>query len=161
MSEGRNTISTSVRLCLSLLKTVQSSVNAGAVDAIGVAGGISSSLDEQKSRFTLWAANIGAHKSRTSSLEYMLRDASNIRRNVLNHLIIFGSCWKMEFQSSEAISHPGASYHPIKKKMLAQQMKACPQLKLNKLCWTSRTLSTDVLLPNRGMSRNIHGSVSL
>lgn len=92
MSEGRNTISTSVRLCLSLLKTVQSSVNAGAVDAIGVAGGISSSLDEQKSRFTLWAANIGAHKSRTSSLEYMLRDASNIRRNVLNHLIIFGSC---------------------------------------------------------------------
>ncbi|KAK4182850.1 hypothetical protein QBC35DRAFT_478707 [Podospora australis] len=38
------------------------------------------------SRFKVWAGNIGAHRSGRSSLDYRLRDASNIRAQVINLL---------------------------------------------------------------------------
>ena len=43
-------------------------------------------LADQKARFKVWSANIGAHRTGTASLEYKLRDASNILKTVSDQL---------------------------------------------------------------------------
>lgn len=43
-------------------------------------------LKNAQSRFKVWSGNIGAHRSGRSSLEYRLRDASNIREHVVELL---------------------------------------------------------------------------
>ncbi|KAK4203637.1 hypothetical protein QBC40DRAFT_219216 [Triangularia verruculosa] len=43
-------------------------------------------LDDKLARFKVWTSNVGAHRTGQSSLEYRLRDASNIRKQVLNLL---------------------------------------------------------------------------
>ncbi len=80
MSETEEKISTSVKRCFSLFK--------GALTVFGdeLAHDTGTELSHQRNRFKIWSANIGAHQSGTSSLEYKLRDASNIRRNVLELL---------------------------------------------------------------------------
>lgn len=45
-----------------------------------------SSVQDELSRFKVWAGNIGAHRTGRSSLEYRLRDASHIRAQVLRLL---------------------------------------------------------------------------
>ncbi|KAL4415943.1 hypothetical protein CABS03_03150 [Colletotrichum abscissum] len=47
-------------------------------------------LEDEQVRFKIWAGNVGAHKTDRSSLEYRLRDASNLRlhvRKLLTELI--------------------------------------------------------------------------
>ena len=44
---------------------------------------ILSSLREEEARFKVWVGNIGAHKTGRSSLEYRLRDASHIQKQVV------------------------------------------------------------------------------
>ncbi|KAJ4158054.1 uncharacterized protein LMH87_008599 [Akanthomyces muscarius] len=44
-------------------------------------------LADQKSRFQIWSANIGARDVGTSSLEYKLRDASDISHTILDTLV--------------------------------------------------------------------------
>lgn len=43
-------------------------------------------LQNELSRFKVWSGNIGAHKKGRSSLDHRLRDASNIRDQVLELL---------------------------------------------------------------------------
>lgn len=44
-------------------------------------------LVDEQARFKAWVRNVGAHKTDRSSLEYRLRDASNIRVQVRRLLI--------------------------------------------------------------------------
>jgi len=46
----------------------------------------SSRVQDELGRYKVWAANIGAHRTGKSSLEYRLRDASHIRSQVLRLL---------------------------------------------------------------------------
>lgn len=47
-----------------------------------------SKVQSEEARFKVWCGNIGAHQSGTrSSLEYRLRDASHIRKQVVRILI--------------------------------------------------------------------------
>ncbi|OAA67690.1 BAG domain protein [Akanthomyces lecanii RCEF 1005] len=80
MSEKEERISIGVKRCLLLFKTGLELVGADATDGTGTR------LSHQRDRFKVWTANIGGHQTGTSSLEYKLRDASNIRRNVLELL---------------------------------------------------------------------------
>lgn len=43
-------------------------------------------LKDEQSRFMVWSGNIGAHQKGRSSLDYRLRDASNIRDHVIQIL---------------------------------------------------------------------------
>ncbi|KAK3327391.1 hypothetical protein B0T19DRAFT_161775 [Cercophora scortea] len=43
-------------------------------------------IDDEFSRFKVWSANIGAHQTGRSSLDYRLRDASNIKNQVVKLL---------------------------------------------------------------------------
>jgi hypothetical protein len=43
-------------------------------------------LKDEQSRFMVWSGNIGAHRSGRSSLDYRLRDASNIRDHIIQIL---------------------------------------------------------------------------
>jgi hypothetical protein len=47
---------------------------------------ISASLRDEETRFRVWSGNIGAHKKGRSSLDYRLRDASHIQKQVINLL---------------------------------------------------------------------------
>jgi len=47
---------------------------------------ISLSLGDEETRFKVWSGNIGAHKKGRSSLDYRLRDASHIQKQVINLL---------------------------------------------------------------------------
>ncbi|KAK1775129.1 hypothetical protein QBC45DRAFT_480854, partial [Copromyces sp. CBS 386.78] len=44
------------------------------------------SIKNELGRFRVWVANLGAHRTGKSSLDYRLRDASNIRTQVINLL---------------------------------------------------------------------------
>lgn len=80
MSKTKEKISTSVKRCLSLFTSALTPFgNEPAHD-------ISTKLSHQRHRLKRWSANIGARESGTSDLDYKLRDASNIRRNVLELL---------------------------------------------------------------------------
>lgn len=43
-------------------------------------------LKDEQSRFMVWSENVGAHRSRHSSLDHHLRDASNIRDHIIQIL---------------------------------------------------------------------------
>lgn len=43
-------------------------------------------LQDEHSRFKVWAGNLGAHKTGTGSLDYRLRDASRIRSQIISLL---------------------------------------------------------------------------
>ncbi|KAK3364619.1 hypothetical protein B0T25DRAFT_69838 [Lasiosphaeria hispida] len=47
---------------------------------------IFSTLRDEETRFKVWSGNIGAHKKGRSSLDYRLRDASHLQKQVLNLL---------------------------------------------------------------------------
>lgn len=47
---------------------------------------IFAALGDERTRFKVWSGNIGAHKTGRSSLEYRLRDASHIEKQVLRLL---------------------------------------------------------------------------
>ncbi|KAK3319067.1 hypothetical protein B0H66DRAFT_255789 [Apodospora peruviana] len=77
------TISNPVRSCLQVLERLlapESSKSDESNEAIFAA------LREEEARFKVWAGNIGAHKTGRSSLEYRLRDASHIRKQVIELL---------------------------------------------------------------------------
>ncbi|KAJ3493124.1 hypothetical protein NLG97_g4939 [Lecanicillium saksenae] len=77
MVQQENTVSAAVKRCLTLFTPVLSGIE-------DVSGGTThTQLAHERSRFKLWSANIGAHRTGASSLDYRLRDASNIRLNVL------------------------------------------------------------------------------
>ncbi|OAQ96021.1 hypothetical protein LLEC1_03764 [Akanthomyces lecanii] len=76
MSEKEELISIGVKRCLLLFKTGLELVGACAIEGSGIR------LSHQRDRFKIWTANIGGHRTGTNSLDYKLRDASNIRRNV-------------------------------------------------------------------------------
>lgn len=80
MSKTEEKISTSVKRCLSLFTSALTPFGDEPAHDTGT------ELDHQRNRLKIWSANIGAHESGTSYLEYKLRDASNIRRNVLELL---------------------------------------------------------------------------
>ena len=44
---------------------------------------------DELGRLRVWAANIGAHQTRQSSLEYRLRDASHIKSQIVRLLELF------------------------------------------------------------------------
>jgi hypothetical protein len=46
--------------------------------------GVVLQMMDERSRFKVWAGNIGAHKTGMSSLDYRLRDASQIKSQVIN-----------------------------------------------------------------------------
>jgi hypothetical protein len=48
-------------------------------------------LQDEETRFKVWCGNIGAHKAGRSSLEYRLRDASHVQKQVLKLLGDLGS----------------------------------------------------------------------
>ncbi|KAK4183036.1 hypothetical protein QBC35DRAFT_394743 [Podospora australis] len=84
-----NTISTRVRDCVDCLKSLQAVLEDDANsphDATVPAGISPSDADNHLSIFKIWAGNIGAHRTGRSSLEHKLRDASNIRKQVINLL---------------------------------------------------------------------------
>ncbi|KAM0245517.1 hypothetical protein ACHAP5_005324, partial [Fusarium lateritium] len=43
-------------------------------------------LKDEQSRFVVWSGNIGAHRNGRSSLDHRLRDASNIRDQIIQIL---------------------------------------------------------------------------
>ncbi|KAK8022536.1 hypothetical protein PG993_013303 [Apiospora rasikravindrae] len=43
-------------------------------------------INDEQGKFKVWSGNIGAHRKGTSSLDYRLRDASNLRQEVQNLL---------------------------------------------------------------------------
>jgi hypothetical protein len=47
---------------------------------------IAANLRDEETRFKVWSGNIGAHKKGRSSLDYRLRDASHIQKQVVNLL---------------------------------------------------------------------------
>jgi hypothetical protein len=81
MADG--SISTSVTGCLQLFQQLLS-LEDSATDQSQRS--IFTSLTEEKTRFKIWSGNIGAHKTGRSSLEFRLRDASHIKKQVLRLL---------------------------------------------------------------------------
>lgn len=47
---------------------------------------LDTAFHEQRNRFKVWSANVGAHRTGTSSLDYKLRDASLISRHIVDLL---------------------------------------------------------------------------
>ena len=43
-------------------------------------------IKDEQDKFKVWSGNIGAHRKGMSSLDYRLRDASNLRKEVLTLL---------------------------------------------------------------------------
>ncbi|KAI1121420.1 hypothetical protein F5Y10DRAFT_282497 [Nemania abortiva] len=59
----------------------------GAINTLGnTQEAVVQTIDDQLSRFKLWAGNIGAHRTGHSSLDYRLRDSSHLRTQVLRLL---------------------------------------------------------------------------
>ncbi|CAM1510793.1 Fc.00g083060.m01.CDS01 [Cosmosporella sp. VM-42] len=79
-----------VKHCLALNKGLIQALENGDDE---LSSSLSLRLSDQNSRFIIWSANVGAHRTGTSSLEYRLRDASHIKETVrdllddLQHLI--------------------------------------------------------------------------
>ncbi|KAJ6790296.1 hypothetical protein PWT90_09962 [Aphanocladium album] len=80
MVQQETTIANAVRECLMSFTLVPQPTKDGSVTPDYA------QLAHQGDRFKLWSGNIGAHRTGSSSLEYRLRDASNIRLNVLELL---------------------------------------------------------------------------
>ena len=70
---------------------------------------VDSGLADQRSRFQIWSANIGARDVGTSSLEYKLRDASDISHTVLDTWSTWRSFFKTTSPSSKATWYLGIS----------------------------------------------------
>ncbi|GAB1314686.1 hypothetical protein MFIFM68171_04896 [Madurella fahalii] len=78
-----NTIATEVKQCLYQFEVLLRALR----DEDGVKAGMTDGgIADQLARFKVWAGNIGAHRAGTSSLDYRLRDASNIRKQVVSLL---------------------------------------------------------------------------
>ncbi|KAI0413521.1 hypothetical protein F5X98DRAFT_366486 [Xylaria grammica] len=67
--------------CLSLFKNIVTDEQKWAEAQVQL-----SSVQDELSRFKVWAGNMGAHRTGRSSLEYRLRDASHIKSQVLRLL---------------------------------------------------------------------------
>jgi len=72
-------ISDRVSRCLRLLDQAEETLGSTNLSILA-------SLKDQKTRFNLWSGNIGAHRKGMSSLDYRVRDSSNIRNQVIRLL---------------------------------------------------------------------------
>jgi len=76
-------IASSVKECFQIFKALCGKVETSEDETIR------SSLDdfkEELGRFRVWSGNIAAHRSGASSLDYRLRDASDLKDKVMNLL---------------------------------------------------------------------------
>lgn len=80
---GDEKISTAVTKCLDLFRRV---LALGDWDRDPANRSIKTAIQDEGTRFKVWAGNIGAHKSGRSSLDYRLRDASHLQKQVLRLL---------------------------------------------------------------------------
>lgn len=64
------------------------------------------SVKNETGRFRVWAANLGAHRTGKSSLDYRLRDASNIRTQVINLLKDLLECLQAGSQIANGTVEP-------------------------------------------------------
>lgn len=71
-----------VAQCLAAFKTV-SSIR---TEIDGDQRSVVQAINNELSRFRLWAGNIGAHRRGRSSLDYRLRDASTLKSQVIRLL---------------------------------------------------------------------------
>ena len=74
-------VSTCLEAFRSLIAPHSSEVQQGAADQLSIPG-----MEDALARFKVWSANIGAHRSGRSSLDFRLRDSSKIRVQVLQLL---------------------------------------------------------------------------
>src|SRR6266699_6390723 len=75
-------ISDHVTRCLHLLRQAEETLD----PPVSTNLSILASLKDQQTRFRLWSGNIGAHKKGLSSLDYRVRDSSNIRNQIIRLL---------------------------------------------------------------------------
>ncbi len=74
-----STIADCVAQCLTLFRSfTNDKISSGTIS--------SQAIDDGQTRFKIWSGNIGAHKTGMGSLDYRLRDSSNIRNQVVNLL---------------------------------------------------------------------------
>ncbi|KAJ3536922.1 hypothetical protein NM208_g6520 [Fusarium decemcellulare] len=88
-------ISENVASCLGGFQTLLSTLEAEAVTTLPDYDPSDISMPmvkDQLGRFKVWSANIGAHRTGRSSLDYRLRDASNIRNQVVKLLQDLSEC---------------------------------------------------------------------
>ena len=79
-------IAPKVRQCLAQFEAVKIDFDESTSSNDITAGMPLSGLEDQLARFKVWARNVGAHRTGKSSLEYRLRDASNIWKQVVELL---------------------------------------------------------------------------
>jgi len=81
LADGK--ISTIVVKCLHLFRQL---LTLDALDQGEEKRPIAANLRDEETRFRVWSGNIGAHKKGRGSLDYRLRDASHIQKQVINLL---------------------------------------------------------------------------
>ena len=86
METAEGSIPDHVNRCLHLFRRLSSPSEANKSSTTAKGLSFSRAVGDQQTRFKIWAGNIGAHKTGMSSLEYRLRDSSNIRQQVVESL---------------------------------------------------------------------------
>lgn len=80
-----DSISQRVRLCVPAFQSLLAAVAKEPGQQNHSLGQISSEwVKDNFDRFKLWSQNIGAHRTGKSSLDYRLRDASNLRKQAVD-----------------------------------------------------------------------------
>jgi hypothetical protein len=84
ISSPRMAIAEQVAICLDAFHNL--SISATKVGDTTQEAGTFIRIPDEFGRFKVWSSNIGAHRSGRSSLDYRLRDASHLRKRVLELL---------------------------------------------------------------------------
>jgi hypothetical protein len=115
-----SSIADNVRKCMESFKNVASNV-LGSPNAGGDIEDKLTRITEEWARFKVWSGNIGAHRKGRSSLEYRLRDASNLQKHVndllddLNESLVDGNIFSIlmdRFALYYNYLTPNSSCHP-------------------------------------------------
>lgn len=80
-----NSIAKTVRSCMRAFQSLSAAVLEASEQQDHSLGEMNSEWAKDKfDRFKLWSQNIGAHRSGRSSLDYRLRDASNLKKQAID-----------------------------------------------------------------------------